>query len=299
MKRTARSAFFAAATVAAGLGAFGRQLNAQDAPQVDPVEGLVAAIRAAERAASTVIVELETAGELPGGLKVQTQGTLRVLRATQSDLPNYLHTALTYDFGDGVRGTVESNRTQNGIEIYEDSPAFGEVYVHLAQAIVVDLEWAGEVLERSDLPGMADRRADAPLGSDLLAGLHKRFALTLEAGKRGEDAGVWLRGPRRAQANDLDPALPRADRVEVFVRDRDKAVVEMLQRQGDKVVQRVTVQKLELGKPLQVADLRVDGRGQKVREVQQYLPLWEQIEEVLGKAESKAGGDVVRPSRRK
>jgi hypothetical protein len=46
-------------------------------------------------------------------------------------------------------------------------------------------------------------------------------------------------------------------------------------------------------------DFVVDGRGQRLRDVQQHLPLWEQIEQVLKQAEAKSGDDVVRPSRRK
>lgn len=293
MNRTAPSIVLVAA-----LGLFAALLHGQQdppakAPQVDAVQQLVDAIAAAEKAAATLRVELRSKGVLPDGLVVETQGTLRVLRAEQSDLPAYLHTRVEYSFADGIAGVVESNRTQNGIEIYEDNPAFGESYVHLAPPIVADLEWAGEVLERADLPGMADRRAEAPLGSQLLADLQRRFLLTPEAGRRGDDQGVWLRGPRRAQAQDLDADLPRADRVEVFVRDRDKALVAMRQLQGEREVQSVELTKVEIGLRLQVADLRVDGRNQRVREVQQYLPLWEQIEDVVGRAEAKASRQLA------
>jgi hypothetical protein len=293
MKRTAPMGL-----VLAAVGLFvavlpGQQPAAAEKSQVDAVQQLVDSIAAAEKAATTIRVELRSKGLLPDGLVVETRGTLRVLRAEQSDLPAYLHTRVEYSFADGIAGVVESNRTQNGIEIYEDNPAFGESYVHLAPPIVADLEWAGEVLERADLPGMADRRAESPLGSQLLADLHRRFLLTIENGRRGDDQGVWLRGPRRAAPQELDADLPRADRVEVFVRDRDKALLAMRQLQGDREVQSVELQRVELGVRLQIADLRVDGRNQRVREVQQYLPLWEQIEDIVGRAEAKASRQLA------
>lgn len=267
--------------------------------EADPVELLVAKMRAAEKAATSLRVALSTEGVLPSGLRVTTTGSLRVLRGTQPQDPPLLHTAVTYAFGDGLEGRIESSRTQNGIEIYEDNPAFGEVFVHIAAEIVTDLEWAGGVLDRADLPGMADRRAEAPLGSNMLEDLRRQFALTLEPdGKRDGEAGTWLRGERRAKVADLDPELPLADRVELFVRAKDQALLEVVHKQGDKVIQRIVVTELVVGEPMQAKDLRVDGRGQRVREVQQYLPLWEQIEEVLNKAESKAGDGAKRPSRR-
>ncbi len=272
--------------------------------EADPVEQLVATMRSAEQAAPSLRVVLKTEGLLPSGLSVTTEGTLRVLRGTQPGDAPMLHSVVSIGFGDGLRGLVECSQTQNGIEIYEDNPAFGEVLVHLPAAIVTDLQWAGKVLERADLPGMADRRAEAPLGSGMVDDLRRQFALVMEPdGKRGADAGVWLRGERRVKVADLDPELPLADRVELFVRSKDHALLEVVHKQGDKVVQHIVVTELAVGEPLLPKDLRVDGRGQRVREVQQYLPLWEQIEEVLIKAESKAdgkaGAEGVRPSKRK
>lgn len=268
-------------------------------PELDPVAALIQAMADADRAATTLQLQLQTMGEMPGGLKVTTAGTLRVLREGQPNAKRVsFHSALTYQFGDGLAGVVESNATASGVEIYEENPAFGEVYVHIAPSIVTDLQWAGEVLERTDLPGMVDGRADAPLGSKLLQALQRQFALTSEVGQRGDDAGTWLRGGRRAAATELDADLPRADRVAVFVRKRDLVLLEMTQYQGEREVQKVVVQDVVLGQPLTVADLRVNGREQKLREVQQYLPLWEQIEDLLSKAESRAPDDAVRPSKR-
>lgn len=271
--------------------------------EADPVEALVVQMRAAEQAASSVRVALRSQVELPSGLSVATEGTLRVLRGTQPDEPARLHSVVGYSYGDGLRGRIEYSQTQNGVEIYEDNPAFGEVLVHISPAIVTDLQWAGRVLDRADMPGMIDGRAQSPLGSGLVDTMRRQFQLTIEAdGRRGSEVGIWLRGDRRAKVADLDPDLPLADRVELFVRSRDHALLEVTQKQGDKVVQQIVVTELVLGETFEAKELRVDGRGQRVREVQQYLPLYEMIEDVLKKAESKAeggGNDAVRPSNRK
>src|SRR5690606_25657721 len=113
-------------------------------------------------------------------------------------------------------------------------------------ALVADLEWAGEVLGRTDLPGMADRRATAPLGSAMLAELQRQFALEpTDRRERDGEAGRWLAGPRRA-AGDGGDDLPAADRVDVFVRDRDHALVEAIWSQGDTRLQHVVAERVEV-----------------------------------------------------
>lgn len=166
--------------------------------------------------------------------------------------------------------------------------------------MVADLEWAGAVLERADLPGMADSRAAAPLGSAMLAGLQRHFDLAVtDRRERGGEAGRWLAGARRAGIEDQDTELPQADRVELFVRDRDHALLEVAQLQGDKPLQRIVVQRLEVDVDVPAATFEVDGRGQRLRDVQQHLPMWDQIQQVLRQAEAKAPDGEVRPSARK
>jgi len=164
---------------------------------------------------------------------------------------------------------------------------------------VADLEWAGTVLDEANLPGISDRRATAPLGSAMVAELRRHFDLQLDARtERNGEAGQWLVGKRRAGLEDADRELPLADRVELFVRQRDHALVEVKHMQGDKVVQHIVVNKLECGLEIPASKFEVVRRaGIDLREVQQYQPMSEQIEKVLQQAEHQSG--LVRPSKRK
>ncbi|MBL9076116.1 MAG: hypothetical protein JNL08_01350 [Planctomycetes bacterium] len=266
------------------------------APQAGPIDGIVAAMQAAEQRASRFTVELTTAGQLPGDLALSTRGVLHVLRGAQPAV----HTAVEFSFADGLGGRVESAQTAAGIVLYEENPAFGELYLRFAPELVADLEWAGSVLGRSDLPGMADRRAMAPLGSTMLVELQREFALGVVDGRRDRagEPGTWLAGPRRGGLDDDGSGQPMADRVEVFVRDRDHALVEANWLQGERRVQQIVVQRLEVDGDLPPALFTVDGRGQRLRDVQQHQPMWDQIQQVLQKAEAKAPEGAVRPSRR-
>jgi len=68
--------------------------------------------------------------------------------------------------------------------------------------------------------------------------------------------------------------------------------------QGETQVQHLVVDKLVVGVDLSPKQFVVDGRGLKATDVQQFPPMWEQIEQVLKQAESKSADGVVRPSRR-
>lgn len=266
------------------------------APQAGPIDEIVAAMRAAEQRARSVVVELSTSGQLPGGLELSTRGVLHVLRGAQPAV----HTAVEFSFADGLGGRVESAQTAAGIVLYEENPAFGELYLSIEPQVVADLEWAGAVLERSDLPGMADRRATAPLGSAMLADLQRQFELApTDRRDRGGEAGRWLAGARRASLDDADTELPLADRVELFVRDRDHALLEVTHLQAGKALQQIVVRRLEVDVELPAKTFEVDGRGQRLRSVQQHLPMWDQIEQVLRQAEAKAPEGELRPSARK
>lgn len=266
------------------------------APKADPVDAIVATMRTAEAQLTSLRLVMTTRGELPGELTVTTRGTLHVLRGTQP----CSHMAIEYAFGDGVRGRAESAATTEGIVLYEDDPAFGEAYLHIDSALVADLQWAGEVLQRADLPGMADGRAQAPLGSGMLAELRRHFDLAIDNRReRNGEAGRWIVGARKPGLDIQDPDLPVADRVEVFVRDQDHALLELVEWQGKQIVQHLIVEQLQLGVELPAKTFLVDGRGQKRREVTDYAPLWEQIEQAVKQAESKSADGVVRPSRRR
>jgi len=295
MKRTSKNALFA--IVAGGLCCPAQEPAPPPAPapQADPIAAILAKVKAAEAAARSFHVELTTRGALEDGLEFTTSGSLHVLRGTHPRQK----TVLRFEFGNGLGGVMETVRTKDGITIYQDDPAFGELLLQVAPATVADLEWAGTVLARSDLPGMRDALAEAPLGSGLLEDLRVHFDLAV--GKPAEVGGVpgtWLVGARRPGLGDQDPELPIATRVEVFVRSADHAVLEVVHHRGDKVLQRIGVQRLEVDVAIPDEVFAIDARGLKPRDVATYPPLWEQIERALAAAEAKAGEGVVRPSRR-
>ncbi len=268
---------------------------AQRPAEADPIDGLVAAMRAAEGRLKSVAMQLSTSGLLPGDLPVTTRGVLHVLRGAQAAI----HAKVEFTFDDGIRGRFESAQTAAGILQYEDNPAFGEVFVQISPALVADLEWAGDVLQRDDLPGMSDRRAQAPLGSSMVAGLRRQFVLAADGRKeRNGEAGTWLAGKRKPGLDVQDPELPVADAVELFVRARDHALLEVRHLQGQKTIQHLVVDKLDVDVELPAKVFEVDGGGQSPRPVEQHQPLWEEIKQVLLKAEAKAGEGVVRPSKR-
>ncbi|MCK5942830.1 MAG: hypothetical protein KAI24_12715 [Planctomycetes bacterium] len=271
-----------------------------DKTQDAPVAALVASMVKAEQALKSLRMRLRTSGRLPGGLDVSTTGELRVLRGTQPGGVTRRFTRLEYAFGDGLRGRLESAETAEGILLFEEDPAFGAVFVRIEPAIVADLEWAGTLLDRDDLPGMGDARARAPLGSGLLAGLRRTFDLKVDAqrGEHGGHQGTWIVGARKPGLDDQNPDLPLADRVEVFVRAADRALLLARYLVGDEVLQQIEVDELEIDGELPEDAFVVDGHGVRIRNVQDYAPMWEQIEKAVERAEEKADEGVVRPSRR-
>jgi len=259
------------------------------APQAAEISGLVKSMIDAELALTSLRMTMTTTGKLPGGLDVVTQGELRVLRKTQADPAPQLFSQLQYSFGDGMRGRLATSQTPEGITMFEEDPAFGAVFLRIAPKIVTDLEWASGVLKKSDLPGMTDSRAQSPLGSGMVRDLSRIFDLAVAADKLlGEHQGTWLRGARKAGLDAQDPDLPLADRVEVFVRGRDHALLIARFFVGENVVQELKVDRLELGAKLGAEDFTVDGHGERIRSVQEYAPMWEQIVEAIAKAERKA-----------
>jgi len=299
MKRTAATVLF---TVVSLIGTAAAQKPADDsakAAQPDAIGKVVGAMQEAEKGLSSLRMTLRTKGHVQGGLQVETTGELRVLRGTQADAGERLYVRLEYSFGDGLKGRQETARTADGIVQLEQDSAFGAVLLRFDAAVVRDLEWAGGVLKRSDMPGMSDGRAQSPLGSGTVRDLRRTFDLKIGARKeRDGEAGTWIEGKRKQGLDEQDPDLPVADRVELFVRDADHALLSARYFVGDDVVQEITIEKLELGVELGDDAFVVDGGGLELRDVRSYTPMWEQIEQVLEKAESKAGEGVVRPSKR-
>ena len=114
--------------------------------------------------------------------------------------------------------------------------------------------------------------------------------------KHGDHQGTWLRGARKAGLDAQDPDLPLADRVEVFVRGRDQAMLLARFFVGKDVVQELKVEQLKVGAELSAKDFAVDGHGERIRSVREYAPMWEQISEAIASAEQK--GKELPPSKR-
>ncbi|MFN9274315.1 MAG: hypothetical protein ACK6D2_01100 [Planctomycetota bacterium] len=274
-----------------------RDASATAKADAQRVDELIAAMRAAEATLRAVTLRMSTEGRLPGGLVMSVRGELRARYG--DDRATYARFA--YATGDGLRGTAESAQTAAGITLREDDPSFGEVYVTIEPAVVADLEWAGRVLQRDDLPGMPDKassspeqRVASPLGSGLLAALRRQFALAVQPRReRDGQPGTWLAGPRRGDLAADDPDLPIADRVEAFVRTADLALVHMRQLQGEQVVQQVDVEAIERDVELPAARFVVAAGGEKPKPVQQFVPLWEAIQQACLAAEAKCGKEAA------
>lgn len=306
-----RTRFVVAATFCLALRAVPGQQDPPAPPQPAPrektpenprVAELLAAMRKTEAAAQTVLLAMETQGQGPEGLTVTTRGTLRVLRGAHPAV----HTVVDYEFGNGLRGRLESARTAAGVLVLEDNPAQGETLTHIDPATATDLEWAGEVLEREAVPGMQDGRSQAPLGSAMLTELGRVFDLQpLPRQERDGQAGTWLGGPLRAGLQpESDPEVPLGDRVELFVREPDHALLEVAVWQETLVVQRIVVTRIEIDRPMTVESFVIDGRGLRQRSLREQPAAWEQVQKMLEEAEARAatmpGMELkVRPSRRR
>jgi sirohydrochlorin ferrochelatase len=270
-------------------------------PAQDPaIEQLVAHLRAQEQAAKSVRMELTTEGTLPGNLEFTTKGTLRVLRAAQGGV-TAVHSRIDFTFSDGLQGDMESVKTPDGVLMLEHNPTFGEVFVRMDAGLVADLEWAGQVLQRSNVPGLADARAAAPLGSSMVEDLARRYQLAeLSRKDQNGQPGVWYGGDRRAGPGlqGEDPDVPLADRVELFVREGDRAVLQVVYLRLGKVVQRIRVGALVVDEAMPLESFKLDAKGLRPRDVREHAPMWEQIEQMLRQAQQKAG-DELPPSKRK
>jgi len=260
------------------------------AAQADPIGDLAAAMRAAEAKQQSVAITMRTEGRFTADFTATTRGTLHVARGAQP----LVHTRCEFDAGDGIRGRTESLQNKDGILWFEDSPVAGEVHLHFDARLVADLEWAGRVLGRDDLPGMppaegAGWRLDgAPLGSAVLAAVRRQFDLVVEARTtRDGDTGTWLAGPRKKGLDVQDPGLPVADRVALFVRARDLALLELAQFEGETRVQHLVVESIAIDGELPEQARRVDAGGLRPLPARDHPPMREQIDQVLEAAEAK------------
>ena len=277
-------------------------------PQNPAIKALLDSMAAQEAAAQKVRLQLKTVGKMPGGLEYETTGKLRVLRTPQGEM-QAVHSVMEYSFADGFAGRMESVRTPDGVQILESNPTFGDVFVTMDKSLLEDLDWAGKVLEREDLAGVGDRRAASPLGRAMVEDLAMRYQLAeLSQTPKGGQDGTWYGGDRKAGpgVEGNDPDMPLADRVELFVRKSDSALLEIVFLQLGKPTQRISVEDLVIGEAMPIESFRIEAKGVRPRDVRDHPPMWEQIEQVLTTADREAAASTtlsdeekVRPSKRK
>lgn len=253
-------------------------------------------MRETESGLKSVSMRLLTEGEYAGGVHFTTTGTLRVLRAEHV----LSHSTASFQFANGLDGRMEMVSNDDGVFLLENSPTTGDVLLHMDNATVADLQWASEVLQRPDIVPGADTRSLAPLGSDLLQQLMRTHALKVLS-ERDLDGmhGRWIGGDLdRSLQPDSDPELQLPDHVELFVRDVDHAVVEVvyLQNGRKEPVQRIKVQQLVLDGPMDPKSFVLDAGGRKARDFKLYEPSWTRTRKLLEQAEAKSG--LKRPSER-
>jgi len=268
-------------------------------PQPVTAESVVAAMREREAAVKTVVLELETSGQLAGGLSFLVRGSLRVLRAEQREA-SAVHTKVDYEFGDGLSGRVESVQTKDGILVLQQDPTFGESFVRIDAATVLDLEWAASTQKGSDTPFAPHPRSSSPLGADLFADLALRYDLRVADKPAPEGmSGTWWIGDRK-KAKGLEDGgadLPLADRVEAFVRADDLVLIDVQWQKSGEVMQRVLAKQAVLGGPLALSSFRLDAGGKKPVDAKDHPPTWQQIEQTLQRASQAQNGEKP-PSRR-
>jgi hypothetical protein len=273
------------------------------APESKPKSGVmddvVRAMRAAEAKALQVRLQMTTEGTMPGDLKFTTKGTMRVLRTEQGVL-QAAHVALDCTFVGGIQSRMESVKTPDGLWTFEQNQTLGEVWLHYDKELLQDLEWAAEVLQRTDLPGGKDARVAAPLGSEIVADLAQRYELqAMRSRSRDGQAGTWYGGDRKPSPGQEDDAdIPIADHVELFVRQQDTALLEVVYLSQQKPIQRIKIDEIVLGEPMPLASFVLDTKGKKPKDVRDYPPEWEQIQQVLQSAKDKVPGKLP-PSEQK
>lgn len=286
------------ATLLALLAAAGAraQSEAPDKAQDPAIEKLLGEMRQAEAAAKSVSMQISTTGAYPGGLHFETQGTLRVLRGAHPAS----HTTVEFQFGNGLSGSTETVSNADGVFMRESNPTFGEVLLQMDNETLADLEWAGKVLQRDDLVPGTDSRAAAPLGSELIAELRRNYALAVLSHRDLDgQSGMWIGGDlEHGLQPESDPELLLPDRVELFVREPDHAVLEVvhLQNGQKEPVQRIRVQKLVVDQPMDAATFQLDLKGEKPRDIKQHEQSWAPLRRLLAEAEAKS--KEKRPSAR-
>jgi len=256
---------------------------AQDTPSKEPqptsVKELVAGMQAAEKAVDGVVMEMSTKGRYPGGTTFEIEGSIRVLGAT------HFHISTKATFEESVTAESETVKTPEGVWMREKDPAFGEVYTVMSPETVAQLAAASEALgEETNGPGGVGQAKD-PLGSKMLSSLDTQFDLAVAARELNGEAYYVVAGGARADAPEDESSYPTPDRVELLVRQRDLAVVQMVQFRNGKELMKIEILRLDLNPQLEPASFRIElPEGKQFIDVMEHPPAAAYIRNTLERA---------------
>jgi len=261
-------------------------LPAANAPQEPDIKDLMEKLERSETAVRSVSMKLTTEGRHPSGQPFQSEGEIRVLRGT------HFHVTLRFRFSEQLEGESETVRTPEGVWIRDKGPAFGEVFLEIpgpkgepdGSSLMEQLDEAARLLgPDASVLGAFDSRSLSPLGSRMLRDLDERY--DLEVQKRaslGSHRGYRVGGDLRDDVPAAGPVTP--DRVELFIREHDGAVLEMVQFRDGVPLTKVRIEELELDKPMEPESFTLDAGGKTFRSVREHPPAWASIEQVLEQA---------------
>jgi hypothetical protein len=186
-------------------------------------------------------------------------------------------------------------KTPQGLWILEKDPSFGEVFLKMDQELAARLEEASRILgqEGGGIPGPMGAQSTSPLGGALLESLSQQYDLSVERKLIADGQECWvvagdLRGDLPAPDEN---APPMPDRVDILVRIRDSAVLQMVHLKDGREQLRVNITRLELDRPMEEASFRIDVPGREPKDVMEHPPTAAQIQATLDAAEAKKNGE--------
>lgn len=232
-------------------------------------------------------LEMTSVMQLPNGLRSESRSSLRVLSTT------HFAAKTVARYSDGLEGVSESVRTPEGILVYEQDPTVGRVFFRIDPKLMGQLDKAQKAL-------LADGRRDAgtlgagpdpesgPHGHQVLAELATQFDVKVVGrAKFGGESVFRVAGPARG-VGDSGLDLPVGDRVEALVRERDRAMVKIVQSRGDKTILEIQVTQLAIDPPMRPRDFALNVSDLEPVDVKDYPPAWQQIQKVLADARAIA-----------
>lgn len=258
-------------------------------PAMPTVADLVEQLKQREQGAKTVSLSMRSRTKVPDGPEFEASGTLRVLDRT------HFAVNMRMKVGEGMEGEHEVVRTPMGTWTRESNPMNGEVFTHMDQETMRQLEEASAVLGDEVPLGAIPGQSEAPLGSAMLESLAKHFDLKVTGKVVRDGLDHWVvRGEARpAGEQGQDDGLPKPDRVDLLVRtlgDQALAVVKMTQFSEGSEVMTLEIDEVVLDHPMAESTFTMDTRGRTVLDVMEHEEAARQIRDVLERARRKKEG---------